>query len=276
MTDQLLLYSLAEFETIIFECLNIIQAKRILEIGCEAGHFTNRLIEWVEQAGGMLYCVEPQPSETVLNQCHQSKHARLIVETSLTALPQIGPCDCCLIDGDHNYYTVSHELELIWQQCQNAEQQPLIFLHDIGWPCAYRDVYYSPEQIPIEARHPFTYQQGVTLACQELIDGGFRGEGAFAWAVHQGGQQNGVMTAVNDFLERHNSFSLAEIPCIFGLGILYQSNCTYARKLQDFLSFYDKNILLAKLEQNRLHLYLKVLELQDQLLALKQLTNPLQ
>lgn len=273
MTDQLLLYSLAEFEPIIFECLNIAQAKKVVEIGCEAGHFTARLIEWIERIGGMLYCIEPQPSEAVLNQCKRSAHTQLIIDNSLAVLPQLEPCNCYLIDGDHNYYTVSHELESICQQFQHLENKPLIFLHDVGWPCADRDVYYFPEQIPIEARHAFTYEHGVTLNSQELINGGFRGEGAFAWAIQQGGQHNGVMAAVQDFLERNDSFYFVKIPCVFGLGILYESNSFYSEELQKFLQFYDKNTLLEKLEQNRLNLYLKVLELQDQLLNLKQSTT---
>jgi predicted O-methyltransferase YrrM len=265
VSEQLLLYSLAEFEIIIFECLKIIQAKKVVEVGCEAGHFTARLIEWVRQVEGALYCIDPKPSEAVLSQCSHSRQTHLIVNNSLAALPQIEPCDCYLIDGDHNYYTVSHELELIWYQFQHLENKPLIFLHDIGWPCAYRDVYYSPEQIPTEARQPFTYEQGVTLTSQELINGGFRGEGAFAWAVHQGGQRNGVMAAVKDFLKQHDCFNFVEIPCVFGLGILYPTASPYAKELQSFLHFYDRNTLLEKLEKNRLHLYLKVLELQDQL-----------
>ena len=58
-----------------------------------------------------------------------------------------------MIDGDHNYYTVSEELRLIGERAPGAEL-PLLLFHDVRWPHGRRDDYFDAEQIPAEARHP--------------------------------------------------------------------------------------------------------------------------
>ena len=52
-----------------------------------------------------------------------------------------------ILDGDHNYYTLSEELRLIAERASGA-RLPLLIFHDIGWPLARRDAYYAPERIP--------------------------------------------------------------------------------------------------------------------------------
>ncbi len=60
------------------------------------------------------------------------------------------------LDGDHNWYTVFHELRLIEEHCQRNERLfPLVLLHDLGWPYGRRDLYYNPETIPAEYRQPY-------------------------------------------------------------------------------------------------------------------------
>ena len=50
--------------------------------------------------------------------------------------------DAVIIDGDHNYFTVSEELRLIAERAGDGPM-PLILLHDIGWPLARRDSYHD-------------------------------------------------------------------------------------------------------------------------------------
>jgi hypothetical protein len=109
----------------------------------------------------------------------------------------------------------------------------------------------------------------VTLGSARVVAGGFRSEGRFAAALESGGPANGVRTAVDDFLRAHEELRLAVVPCIFGLGVLYPASAPWAERLSGFLAPYDGNPLLERLEQNRLALYLKVLELQDDLKAVR-------
>ncbi len=66
--------------------------------------------------------------------------ARARSATSHEALASLELPDVVILDGDHNYFTVAGELELI--ASAPAERLPLILLHDIGWPLG------PPRQLP--------------------------------------------------------------------------------------------------------------------------------
>ncbi len=155
------------------------------------------------------------------------------------------------------------ELETIEGKSREGDPMPLVFLHDVGWPCGRRDLYYSPESLPKDAVHPYTCEGGVTLGSSTFVQGGFRSHGEFAFAMEEGGPANGVLTAVEDFLQGRERLAFVNVPCIFGLGVVYEKSAPYASALAHHLQPYDGNVLLGRLEENRLTLYLRVLELQD-------------
>ena len=266
----LLLHSLAEFRELILSCLDLIEAKTVVEIGGEDGTFTRELVVWAQEHGAKVWCIDPAPSPDLLALGDAEPALTLVQERSLDALPHLEPADAYLIDGDHNHYTVLRELQAITTAGGDGNGEangdgPLVVLHDVGWPWGERDLYYAPDELPPEAVHPHTYEGGVTLGSPDVVAGGFRSEGRFAAAVSAGGPANGVRTAVDDFLRDHEELRLAVIPCIFGLGILYSASAAWAERLSRFLAPYDANPLLDRLEHNRVSLYLKVLELQDDL-----------
>ncbi|MEO5706420.1 MAG: hypothetical protein ABIT10_08945 [Alteraurantiacibacter sp.] len=85
------------------------------------------------------------------------------------------------MDGDHNYYTVSAELQAIDALCAAHGKPFLAFLHDIIWPRARRDMYYAPERIPSAHRHAYSYEAGVHVDDDAVrINRGLRGMGQFA------------------------------------------------------------------------------------------------
>ncbi len=165
--------------------------------------------------------------------------------------------DAYFIDGDHNYETVFNELNLIFKRCDDTT--PLIFLHDLGWPCARRDFYYNPSVIPLHAVHSHTYSGGVVPGRKDICDWGFRVSDA-AVATIEGGPRNGVLTAVDDAHKGHPGWNLIFIPGVFGLGNVYHTEraspeqreaLSALRKGLDYLSG-----LLTRLEENRLENYL--------------------
>ncbi|MDP9071715.1 MAG: class I SAM-dependent methyltransferase [Actinomycetota bacterium] len=261
---MLLLHSLAEFRELILESLEIAGARTIVEIGSEEAAFTRELLAWVERNDGELHCVEPYPSPALRELSRASEALHLVEGRSPGVLESLWPCDAYVIDGDHNYATVLQELLAIDQVRAPGRPGALVFVHDIGWPCGRRDMYYSPKSLAPDVVHPFTYDHGVTLGCSKAVKGGHRGEGRFAWAVEEGGRRNGVLTAVEDFLDERDDLVFIKVPCIFGLGIIFPRSSRYAERMANFLAFYDENVLLDRLEQNRLTLYLRVLELQDE------------
>lgn len=197
-----------------------------------------------------------------------SPRADLILELSLHALPHLEPCDAYLIDGDHNYYTVDRELRAIAAQADAEGRYPLVFLHDVAWPWGRRDMYYAPDTIPPEACREHTYDKGTVPWRADVVEGGFRSEGHFALALREGGPRNGVLTAVEDFLRDHPDLTFAKVPCVFGLGVVYSSSVPYAAAVGQILERYDGDVLLRRLEDNRLALYVRLLQLQDDMVEL--------
>lgn len=264
----LLLHSLAELGEVIFPCLQLAGARRVVEVGAEEGSFTRQLIPWAEERGASLSCVEPAATPRLVELCEASPTVELVQEASPAALERLERADAYVIDGDHNYHTVRRELEVIEGKGLGGHLSSLVLLQDIGWPWGRRDLYYAPERLPADAVHPYTYDKGVTLDNPGTVKGGFRSAGEFAIALKEGGPANGVLTAVEDFLDGRDGLSLAKVPSVFGLGVLYPSSAPYAQPLAEFLDFYDGHPLLQRLERNRIALYLKILAHQDTITGL--------
>jgi hypothetical protein len=264
-----LLHSLREFDEVIFEIVDRIRPRSLLEIGAETGTFTERVVAYCEANGAKLTTIDPAPHPELVAFAEKNDTVTLVIGLSIPYLSENGcDADFVLVDGDHNYYTVSNELELVHAAFRANGTQGTILLHDVGFPWGDRDLYYNPELIPEEARHRHSYALGVTLDSDGLIVGGFRGEGQFACALKRGGPRNGVFTAVRDFAARHPEYVYRSIDAVFGLGALTLRESPADGVIAAVFARYD-NALVRRLERNRLELYLKVLELQD-LLAERQ------
>lgn len=259
----------------ILAALRLADAHDIVEIGAEYGGMSERLGDHVERRGGRLVCVDPAPKPTFLAWVAGAPHVRHIAQPSLDAIDALGGIDAWLIDGDHNWYTVFHELSAIEACCRRDGKPMLAVIHDVGWPCARRDMYYAPDRIPEAFRHPFSYDGGVVLDHPTVVTGrGFRGMGAFAIATREGGPRNGVLTAIDDFLAaamaQGREYACAEIPGVFGLGVLFALDAPWSASLADLLMPFHQNALLATLERNRLRNYLRVIDIQDEAAARSQ------
>ncbi len=265
MSQPLLIHSLAEFANVTLPALELCNARRVCEIGAEHGGNSEILAGWLEGNGGFLTSIDPAPSPAFHGWlASHSKHVCHVKRPSLEAIPTVQPQDAWFVDGDHNWYTVYHELAAIHEVQRMAARPLLVFLHDVGWPWARRDLYYAPDRIPGEFRQNHSWDHGVTLDNPHAIKGGFRGCGAFAVAMREGGPRNGVLTAIEDFFGAHSDeFFWAFVPGVFGLGILFSRDHPAAQGLANLLAPLHENALLKRLESNRLANYLKVIELQD-------------
>ena len=225
--------SLSAFWEIIKPILELLGARRLCEVGVDEGKFAQLLLAWSRRHDAVYYGVDPAPTpafcisfeKTELDPAARGRSA-LITNPSLEVLPTLEPCHAYFLDGDHNYYTVRSELELIEKTARHdsADAMPIVFLHDVAWPWGRRDSYYACSTVPADARHPSSDQLGVLLGTDELVDGGMRTPGLYSSALHAGGPKNGVLTAVEDFLSSpvgHGWTSII-VPAAYGLGILYQ------------------------------------------------------
>jgi hypothetical protein len=268
----LLIHSVAEFSDLILEALKLAGAKDIIEIGAEYGGMSALVAAYCRARGGQFTTIDPAPKREFHDWLGANPDVRHLATTSLEAFDDISEADAWLVDGDHNWYTVQHELRHIEAISRRAGKPVLVFLHDIGWPCGRRDSYYAPERIPPEYRQPHSYEGGVVLGHDALVRGrGFRGMGHFAFAARAGGARNGVMTAIDDFLAEAlrdgKEYGFAEIPAVFGLGVLFDLDAPWSASLADHLLPYHQNKLLRSLEINRLRNFLRVIELQDEAAA---------
>jgi hypothetical protein len=177
----------------------------------------------------------------------------LMRRTSIEALPEIDLPDALIIDGDHNWWTVSEELKLIAGRAPGAAL-PLLLLHDVGWPHAYRDDYFSAEQIPAEYRHAVAgpdETRGLYPGDPGLHPGGLPYPRS---AAREGGARNGVRRAVEDFVASHEQLRFVHVPAFFGLGVVWHEGAPWAERLADFLDGWDDNPVIARLEANRVRL----------------------
>jgi hypothetical protein len=262
MADDVLIYSLSEHRDLILSLIEATGARRVVEIGSEAGGMTREMCSWADATGGSFASIEPFPLPDVRALASSCAGFSLVEGRSPEALSAVEPADVYLVDGDHNYWTVSRELEAIFP---SGEAAPLAVLHDVGWPCARRDQYYSVDALPASAVHPHSYSRGRAPGSSALVDHGFGGRGEFAVALEEGGPRNGVLTAVEDFLASRPDLEFAQVPAVFGLGVIWSRSAAYAAAVADLVKPLAANSLLERLEDNRLRLYMRVLELQDRL-----------
>lgn len=271
MTD-LLIHSMSEFADLILESMHAAGVRDVVEVGAEFGGMSHQLAAYATLMGGTLTSIDPAPKPEFVQWAAGEAQVRHIAQPSLAAMPTLAAPDAWVIDGDHNYYTVFNELRIARERSEAAGKPLFVFLHDVSWPCARRDFYYAPDRIPAEHRHPHSFDVGVTLGEAGTLPGrGFRGHGQFAWALEEGGPRNGVLTAIEDFLAEADAagatLAYANIPAVFGLGVVFDTRAEWAERVTAILSPYHNNQLLATLELNRLRNYLAVIDAQDRAAA---------
>lgn len=188
------------FESHIRPILDERRPRTLLEIGVLYGATTIKLLKWCIENGAHLTSLEPVQWEgdlpdEIKRSCPKYQYKRgqkkfdnitivpqYLEEVYRMGLHQNWTCikmrsldylgssgfngvDAYLIDGDHNYYTVSNELRLIHEKgCPNH----LLLLNDVVGEVARRDQYYDPTFIPHE--YILSDKQGVLTAIEDFLD----------------------------------------------------------------------------------------------------------
>ena len=241
-------YSLANVIEIMTPCLDAAGVTSLLEIGSFRGELTEELLDWAAESGSTIATVEPLPPDDLLDLKRRRPELDLIEDTGVGALEGLDSLpDAIVIDGDHNYYTLAQELETI---AGKAGDGPLPFLlfHDVGWPHERRDTYYAPDRIPEEERQELGHHCTLEPGNPGLSDGGLPYEWA---AAREGGPKNGVLTAIEDFMESRPSLELAVVPVFFGFGLLWPTDAPWSDRVSELIAPYDRNPVLERVEANR-------------------------
>jgi hypothetical protein len=242
--------SMAHHAEVMLPCLETAGVRSVVEVGAYAGDLTRLLMAWAAGSGATVAAIDPSPQPGLVALADEHAGLELIRETSLAALPRIPLPDAVIIDGDHNWFTVSEELRLIAERAPGAAL-PLLLFHDVSWPHARRDDYFAPELIPDEYRQPLA-GEGAGIRPGEP---GVRPDGVPypKSAAREGGPRNGVLTAIEDFVASDSELRLAVVPAFFGFGVVWHSDKPWADALAALLERWDRNPVLERLEANRVH-----------------------
>lgn len=211
------------WDSILLPLFKEIKPKYIVEIGSEEGINTEKILDYCVENHAILTTIDPKPLFDEIKLKNKfNNNFNLIKDLSLNCLDNLDDYDIVLIDGDHNWYTVYNELKLIEKKFIN-KKFPVIILHDIGWPYGRRDLYYNPKTIPNEFLNPYD-QKGIIPDQIELVDiGGFNSN--LNNAIFEYTPKNGVLTAIEDFLDESSSDLLfSKVMVFFGLGIIYPND----------------------------------------------------
>ncbi|MFD0691525.1 class I SAM-dependent methyltransferase [Actinomadura fibrosa] len=225
----------------------------VVEVGVESGQVSSVYAD----LGATVHCVEPRPGDDLRAFLDADPRLNLVEGLSPDVLPSLPVADLYVLDGDHNYAVVRAELAWIMEHAPDA----VVVLHDVLWPCGRRDFYYQPSALPPEDVHPST-GGGPTVWHDDVTPAGFVGDGAFTVAEHAGGERNGVLTAVEDALAETGGWRLAIVPAVFGFGVLVRETAPAAAEVFEALRPHTSSALLATMENNRIALYTRVLQLQ--------------
>jgi len=208
------------WDILIKPALDCIELKHLVEIGADAGENTKNILNYCRQRGARLTTIDTVPSREVLALLDDfSDMFTVSSKTSLEVLPELSSYDAILIDGDHNWYTVYHELKTVEKSFAGSDRWPLVFFHDIAWPYGRRDMYYSPEMIPNGFRHNYSVK-GMLPGQSDLAEE-FGLNVGLCNALHEGGSRNGVLTAIEDFIKEFDGkLHFAIFNGYHGLGML--------------------------------------------------------
>lgn len=243
--------SLAQSAELMLPCLDAAGVRSVYEVGAFAGDLTRLLVAWAADVGARVGAVDPFPQPALVELAEEHPELDLVRETSLEALPRVPLPDAIVIDGDHNWWTVSEELRLIAERVPEGPL-PLLLFHDVSWPHARRDDYYDVQQVPEGLRQPLVGPDAGIFPGEP----GTREHGGLPYAksaAREGGAHNGVLTAIEDFVEAREDERLVVVPSWFGFGVVYSRSAPYAEALDRILDPWDRNPLVERLEANRVH-----------------------
>jgi cephalosporin hydroxylase len=204
-------------------------AKRVVEIGALRGDTTVLLLDLLGPQAE-LHVIDPLPSFDPEE--HSKRFPGRYVfhrDISHNVLPDLPAVDAALVDGDHNWYTVYHELRMLRETAEREDHLlPLIVMHDVRWPYGRRDLYYEPDRIPDEFRQPYA-RRGLLPGRSELCET----EGLnphLANALEEGGPRNGVLTALDDFVAEYDGgLRVVLLPLYFGMAVVADEKLLAAR-----------------------------------------------
>lgn len=247
------------WSSLIEPLLNALEPRRILETGCGAGEVTRRLLDYCLQNEGELEAIESDTTARVGGwDTSTMAGLNLHLVPSAEVIGSLAGVDLALLDGDPNYATVLSDARALCR-ARKAEGKlpPVLLVARVGWPLARRDRYTDPQRLAPEEKHSMA-KGGLWMRFQAIrAEGGY---GPNQWyAEKEGGEKNGVRTALDTLLAEQPGMSAIWIPGHEGMGVLYPTalvsvNPAFASWLQGWSLPAGVRRLLDSMELERLRL----------------------
>jgi len=172
--------------------------------------------------------------------------AAVAANPALELVPDPPAADLYVLTGETGYHGTLRDLERVLAEAPDA----VVLVGNLLWPGGRRDVLSGVGAV------------GPSVLQDELSRAGL-GAGAVDAAEVAGGEENGVLTAVEDALaETGDTWTLGIVPVLGGLGVLARDDAWFAEGLWETLLPWTTSELLAGLERARVALLSRVLELE--------------
>jgi hypothetical protein len=230
--------------------LHQIQARCLLEIGADEGENTKLLSMYCDAFNAALTVIDTVLKPSLQQIISNSGKIKMIVGKSHDVLPTLDkPVDAVFLEGDLNHYTIYGDLAELKRLADRRNTPfPLIFVRSASWPYARRDMYYDPAGLPKDATHDHE-KSGMTPWSSQLKE--MMINYPFENAKYEGGPQNGVWTAVEDFVADSGlPLKLFSLLSNNGLGVMYLEN-------SEAEQFINQNLIIPE----RIRLFLETCEI---------------
>lgn len=141
---------------------------------------------------------------------------KIINGNSLDVLKFQVDYEAIFIDDDPNWYTIYNELNLIKKA---NDEFPIVFICNNTFPHKRRDSYVNPENIPQEFRQEYIKGLPITYENNEIII-----EDEYYHACDENTARNGVLTAIEDFLNENPNIQTLDLKFLEDITILCPKN----------------------------------------------------
>lgn len=176
---------------------------------------------------------------------------------NLTELTKLNNYEAIFINDNPNWYSVYNELNIIKEHNENF---PLVFICNNIFPFKRRDAYINPDNIPQKYRNNFS---------NYLVYKDIHVNDGFYHALNENTEKNGVLTAIEEFLNENESISVMNIKLENGITIIYNNNSINQiriGKLNNELKNYnplENDLIDSKIENDLLINYISKFNLSE-------------
>lgn len=218
--------------------------QRIMEIGAANGVNSRHLLEYSARSGAKVDILErdPDPALREVVEALATENCTLHEGERAALVADLETPDLALLSGEANWRTVFGVLSMLsTRACLHGRTMPVVLVHSCGWPYARRDMYQNPMSLRDDRRHAFAYR-GVLPGVSALVDDGI--EAHRAHALTEGGPENGVLTAVEDFLAVTPGMRLWTMPVLGGLAIIAPEERLSGKVIEVIQQFFRPEALM--------------------------------